>query len=255
MNTHQKVAARALTLLDLTSLNDADTEADIRALCEKAISEYGNVAAVCVWPRFVKLAAELMRNTPVKVAAVANFPEGSTDIETAVKTCKEIVDAGGDEVDVVLPYRALLSGDDETPAALVSSCKKACGNSVKLKAILETGCLSNPNDIIQASKIALQNGADFIKTSTGKVEISATLHAAKFMLQTIKSTKSTSGFKASGGIKDVETAGAYLQLADEIMGPDWVSSDTFRFGASGVLSNIILVLSGGDESNQSHDGY
>ncbi len=238
----KQTALRTLSLLDLTSLNDNDSEADIKELCNKAISKHGRVAAVCVWPSFVKLAAELLKDTSIKVAAVANFPEGDIDIDACVQSCAEIVKAGGDEVDVVFPYSAFLSGDKDIGAELVAACKQACGNKAKLKVILETGELKSTDLIKQASKIALDNGADFIKTSTGKTPVSATPEAARAMLETLKETDSSAGFKAAGGIKDIETAVEYLALADEIMGEGWVKPEAFRFGASGVLNNLLAVL-------------
>jgi len=210
--TDQKhTALRTLSLLDLTSLNDDDTEADIKNLCSKAISEHGMVAAVCVWSRFVKLAAELLKDTPVKVAAVANFPEGNADIEASVKTCKEIVNAGGDEVDVVFPYKDFLLGDKTIGAQLVSACKQACGDKAKLKVILETGELKSTDLIKEASKIALDNGADFIKTSTGKVPVSATPEAARAMLEVLKESNSTAGFKAGSNDGCATAGGTYTK--------------------------------------------
>ena len=255
MTTQKQIAKRTLSLLDLTSLNDNDTEADIKMLCEKAISEHGNVAAVCVWPRFVKLATEQLKDTPVKVAAVANFPEGCINIQTTVETCKEIINTGGDEIDVVFPYNAFLMGDKTIGALLVSACKKACGNKARLKVILETGELKTAELIQEASEIALNNGADFIKTSTGKVAISATPEAAKTMLQTLKDSNSKAGFKAAGGIKDIETAAEYLALADKIMGDNWVTPETFRFGASGILNNLLAVLNNEENSGKAVEGY
>ncbi len=255
MSDMKSVAQRTLGLLDLTSLNDADSEDTIRALCTKAQTRHGFVAAVCVWPRFVALSSELLKDTPVKIAAVSNFPDGGSDIDQAVSTSRQIIEAGGDEVDVVFPYRAFLRGDSDTASQLVAACKDACGPQGRLKVILETGCMPDAESIRRASEIALENGADFIKTSTGKVPESATLEAARIMLEVISGSGSEAGFKPSGGIKDVETAGRYLTLADEIMGKDWVSADKFRFGASGVLTNIIAVLDGEDTVSPSDTGY
>ena len=253
-SNNKKVAKRALSLLDLTSLNDNDTNAEVETLCQKAVSEYGTVAAVCVWPRFVALAADLLKDTPVKIAAVANFPEGHADIDGAVKTTQEIVDAGGDEVDVVFPYKAFLQGDEAIGEQLVAACKQACGDTAKLKVIIETGELKSTENIKAASKIALDNGADFIKTSTGKVAVSATLEAAKAMLEVLKETGSSAGFKAAGGISNNDDAAEYLALADSIMGEGWVSQNTFRFGASSVLNNLIAVLKD-EEPAQDAKGY
>ncbi|RED50864.1 deoxyribose-phosphate aldolase [Aestuariispira insulae] len=255
MTSDKDIAKRALSLLDLTSLNDTDSEETIRALCAKAVTPHGHVAAVCVWPRFVALAAELLKDKPVKIAAVSNFPDGGSDIDQAVHTSQQIIEAGGDEVDVVFPYRAFLRGDVDTAAQLVAACKKACGEYGRLKVILETGCMPDADSIRKASELSLANGADFIKTSTGKVPVSATPEAAKIMLETLRDTGSEAGFKPSGGIKDVATAGNYLALADKIMGEGWVNPDRFRFGASGVLTSLIAVLDGDDAPAPASSGY
>lgn len=255
MSDLKAIARRALGLLDLTSLDETDTEDSIRALCSKARTPHGDVAAVCVWPRFVALAAELLNDSPVRIAAVANFPDGGSEIGPAVATTRRIIEAGGDEVDVVFPYRAFLQGDSDIAAQLVSACKQACEPRGRLKVILETGCLPDAQSIRRASEIALDGGADFIKTSTGKVPVSATPEAARIMLEVISARGSKAGFKPSGGIRDVETAGLYLSLANEIMGNGWVGADTFRFGASGVLSNLIAVLDGAITAPASGGGY
>lgn len=255
MSPTKKTAFLTLSVLDLTSLNDDDTSADIEALCDKAISRYGTVAAVCVWPKFVKLAADILKGSNVKVAAVANFPEGSTDIESSVKTCEQIVNDGGQEVDVVFPYSAFLSGDKTIGAELVAACKAACGDSAKLKVIIETGELKTTDLIKEASRIALDNGADFIKTSTGKVAVSATPEAAKAMLEVLRDTKSNAGFKAAGGIKDIETAAEYISLAETIMGKDWVTAKNFRFGASGIIDNLFAIIRNEKPNNIQTEGY
>ena len=240
------VAARALALLDLTNLDDACSEADVDALCQRAVGPAGKVAAVCVWPRFVARSRENLRGTGVAVAAVANFPDGSTDIDRAVAETRAIVGDTGDEVDVVLPYAAWLDGDRETAKALVAACKEACGKTAHLKVILETGRLKTPRNIIEASRDAIAAGADFIKTSTGKIEVSATPEAAQAMLTVLADTDKPIGFKAAGGIRTVEDAAAYLEIADRIMGPDWVSPQTFRFGASGLLDDLLKALGDGN---------
>ncbi len=237
-------ARQALSLLDLTSLNDNDTEATIEKLCARAVTPHGAVAAVCVWPRFVALAKARLAGTGVKVAAVANFPMGTSDIAIAVRETSAIVASGGDEVDVVFPYNAWLNGERRTGSDLVAACKSACGGKAILKVILETGCLRDQDEIAQASRAAIEAGADFIKTSTGKAAISATPDAARTMLRAIKASGRTCGFKAAGGIRDAATAAAYLDLAAGIMGEDWISPATFRFGASGVLNDLLAVIEG-----------
>ncbi len=244
----KKAAQLSINCLDLTSLNDDDTEANIKELCVKAQTKHGHTAAVCVWPRFSSLAVDLLKDTDIKVTAVANFPDGETDIDQAVSVTKQIVESGAHEVDVVFPYRALLDGDKDTGIQLVSACKNACGSDVTLKVIIESGELKNDDIIRQASEISLRCGADFIKTSTGKSLVSATPEAAKIMLNAIKNHGS-GGFKASGGIRDTETAALYLEIASTIMGENWINSDHFRFGASGVLTNLLAVLDDTDEAH------
>ncbi len=248
------IAARTLPLLDLTTLGDTDSEADVRALCAKANSPYGHVAAVCVWPRFVATAKLVVNSNNVNIAAVANFPEGSTDIDRAVADTKEILAAGGTEVDLVFAYQSWKDNNRELAPWIISECKKICGSKAKLKVILETGELSTPDLIHSASIAAIRSGADFIKTSTGKTQVSATLAAAEVMLKAIKETGSQCGFKASGGIRDAKTAGEYLALADTIMGSNWVSPETFRFGASGLLDDLWNILGGG-QGSENKSGY
>ena len=238
-------ARRALGLLDLTSLGDDDTEEDVRALAARARTPHGDAAAVCVWPRFVPLAADLLAGSGVRVAAVANFPDGDGDIDAAAATARGIMEAGGGEVDVVFPFRAFLGGDDDTPARLVSASREAVAGGV-LKVILETGLMPDTGAIRRAGGIALRNGADFIKTSTGRAAVSATPEAARAMLEAVRDSGTGAGLKVSGGIRDTATAARYLDLADEAMGPDWVSADTFRIGASGLLDDLAAVLEGRD---------
>src|SRR5690606_38070486 len=139
---------------------------------------------------------------------------------------------------VVLPYRALLNGDESTPAELVRECKDICGDEVTLKVIIESGELKAQDAIVAASEIAIANGADFIKTSTGKVETNATLSAAQTMLGIIKASGSDCGFKAAGGIRTVKEAMQYINLAEEILGKDWVTPEHFRIGASSLLKDV-----------------
>lgn len=237
-------ARQALSLLDLTSLNNDDTDAVVEKLCARAVTPHGKVAAVCVWPRFAALAKRRLGSSGVKVAAVANFPMGTTDLALAVRDTREIVAAGGDEVDVVFPYNAWLNGDRKIAGDLIKASKDACAGQAILKVILETGCLRAENEIADASAMAIQAGADFIKTSTGKATISATPDSARIMLRAIKASGKSCGFKAAGGIKDARTAAAYLDLAAGIMGESWMTPRSFRFGASGVLNDLLAVIEG-----------
>ena len=236
-------AKRALGLLDLTSLGDNDTEQDIRALVARARTPHGDAAAVCVWPRFVPLAADLLAGSGVRVAAVANFPDGGDDADAAAATAREIVGAGGDEVDVVFPYRAFIGGNVGIAARLVAASKEAVAGRA-LKVILETGLMPDAGAIRRAGLVALENGADFIKTSTGKAAVSATPEAARVMLEAIRDSGSGAGLKVSGGIRDTAAAARYLDLADGVMGREWATAGTFRFGASGLLDDLAAVLEG-----------
>lgn len=240
-------ARLALSCLDLTSLNDLDTEADIAALCTRATSRFGPVAAVCVWPR---LAAFARNQLPahIAVAAVANFPDGSADIERAVRETGEIVQSGAQEVDLVLPYAQLLLGNDGVVAELLSAVRKAA-EGLRLKVILETGALVGGAHILRASRLSLDAGADFLKTSTGKTKISASPEAARVMLETIAADSDAAkrvGFKPSGGIRNVTDAAVYMALVEEILGFDALTPQRFRIGASSVLADIEAVLSGQD---------
>ena len=234
-------ARQALACLDLTSLNDADTEADIATLCQRATGLHGAVAAVCVWPRFARLARSLLP-PHVAVAAVANFPDGSSDVARAVRDTASIVEAGAQEVDVVIPYRDLAAAPK-----LLAAVRLAC-EGLKLKVILETGELNDAALITRASRMALDSGTDFLKTSTGKTPRSASLEAALLMLQAITAaglaTRGKVGLKPSGGIRTVADAAAYIALAAQHLGADQVTPARFRIGASGLLNDIEAVLAG-----------
>ena len=234
----------SLACLDLTSLNDADTEADVIALCARAHGAHGTVAAVCVWPRFAALAR---REAPqgIAVAAVANFPDGSTDVARAVRDTREIVEAGAQEVDVVLPFAALMRGDERAVAELLAAVRRACDGLV-LKVILETGVLVGDALIARAAQLGLAAGADFLKTSSGKTPISATPEAAAVMLHAISADprRERVGFKASGGIRTVAEAMVYLGLVEQVLGASALTPKRFRIGASSLLSDIEAVLGG-----------
>lgn len=239
-------ALRALVLLDLTELGDRATEADVRALCARAVGPHGEVAAVCVWPRHVALAAALLKDTGVRIATVVNFPAGLDDIDDVVELARTAQLAGADEIDLVLPYRALLAGDHMRPALMVAAVRQAVisGAGRTLKVILETGELIDAALIRFAAEIAIRNGADFIKTSTGKTPVSASLAATQVMLQAIHDLDPAVGLKPSGGIRTLAEATAHLAQADKIMGPSWAGVATFRFGASGLLTALEAALDG-----------
>lgn len=232
-----------IPLLDLTSLNADDTTATITTLCQQAITPYGNVAAVCVYPQFVKLAKQLLQNTSVKIATVANFPLGNDPLSQVITAIEQAITDQADEIDIVIPYQTYLAGEHNVVRTFTQSCKTSCGTAIKLKIILETGALADANKIADASMQAIAGGADFIKTSTGKYAINATPTAAKIMLTMIKemtnNSTTTVGFKAAGGIQTITQANEYLQLAEEILGKEWVTPKTFRIGTSRLLQDIL----------------
>lgn len=240
------IAAHSLIrMLDLTSLNDNDSELTVEELCQKARTPYGNVAAVCIHGKFVSLAKNLLKNTPVKIATVVNFPQGEFAVEQTCREIEKAVQNGADEIDAVFPYRHFLSGKTADCETYVAEAKKAAGKDRLLKVILETGELKTVNAIAGASRLCIANGADFIKTSTGKSKVSATPEAANIMLEAIAAAKNNVGFKASGGIKTLEEAKKYLVLADSIMGLRWINPNNFRIGASSLLNDLIAVIKRG----------
>jgi len=238
-------ARMALACLDLTSLNAGDTESDIAALCARAQGPFGPVAAVCVWPRLAAFARQQLPAS-IAVAAVANFPDGSADVERAVRETGDIVQSGAQEVDLVLPYAKLLQGDDQAVSQLLAVVRKAA-QGLKLKVILETGALVGGAHILRASRLSLDAGADFLKTSTGKTTISATPEAARVMLGAIAADAGAAarvGFKPSGGIRTVADAAQYIALTEEYLGSAALTPQRFRIGASSVLADIEAVLAG-----------
>lgn len=234
MRADPETQTRIFSLLDLTSLNDTDSENNIRALCKEASSLLGHVAAVCVYPRFIREVVNYISGSPIKVATVANFPHGTDLLPAVVQSIEESLHAGADEIDVVFPYQAYIQGKRQFTRDFIAECKKAAGSHL-LKVILETGALGNLTTISAASEDMLSAGADFLKTSTGKIQIGATMPAAEVMLTAIHKLKPNAGFKASGGIRTMAQAMAYIMLAERIFGKAWVTKEHFRLGTSRVL--------------------
>jgi deoxyribose-phosphate aldolase len=242
-DSRHAAALRALAALDLTDLSDAATEAGLDSLCARAVTPHGAVAAVCVWPRFVARARLRLAGTSVRIATVANFPAGGEDIAaTRAEIARNAAD-GADEIDVVLPWRAMREGREGDARRLVDAARAATGGRA-LKVILETGELADAASIARTARLAIDAGADFIKTSTGKTPVSATPQAAETMLRAIKKSGRPVGFKASGGVRTLDDAQLYLALADRIMGADWARPAHFRIGASGLLDALLVELGG-----------
>lgn len=244
---HDELPKKILSLMDLTSLNDNDNDESITKLCQKAVTPFGHVAAVCVYPKFIKRAKHILDGSHVKIASVANFPKGDEPLDRVIYSIKQSITAGADEIDLVFPYQQYLAGQKDEACAFVHKCKITCGDKVLLKVILETGAFHDPQAITYVSHDVLVAGADFIKTSTGKIAEGATLQAATAMLMSIKDLSSDFhhpyGLKVSGGIRTTDQAGQYIELANEIMGHGWVVPRTFRIGASQLLDEIIKELS------------
>ncbi|MBB4349029.1 MULTISPECIES: deoxyribose-phosphate aldolase [Rhizobiaceae] len=244
LQSPREAAAFALSLLDLTNLRDDCDNAAIENLCLRAQTPYGNSAAICIWPRFVAHARSILGpGHPVRIATVVNFPSGDLAVAEVIAETKKAVEDGADEIDLVIPYKAFIAGDETAVTTMVEAVRAACPQST-LKVILETGEIRDMALVRRSSELAIAAGADFIKTSTGKVSVNATLEAADIMLRAIRESKAKVGFKPAGGISTVADADLYLRLAESILGPNWVMPSTFRFGASSLLDDILAVLSG-----------
>jgi deoxyribose-phosphate aldolase len=242
----------AIRCMDLTTLEGADTPGKVAALCSKAVrplpgdDRIPSVAAVCVYPALVAHAARRLAGTGVRVASVATaFPSGQTFLDVKLAEARQAVAAGADEVDMVIDRAAFLSGDYQKVYDEVGAVKEACGGAC-LKVILEAGELGTYDDVRRAAILAMAAGADFVKTSTGKVSPGATLPASLVMMEAIRDfhreTGRRVGFKAAGGIRASKAAIAYLVLAQETLGPAWLTPDLFRLGASSLLNDVLMQV-------------
>ena len=228
-------ARRLIGLLDLTDLSDAARASDAIALARRG---RGRVAAICVWPQFIGEAREAIGAAATPVAAVINFPKGGDDAIRAVEDAQEALRDGARELDLVMPWRAFLAGDERTARDTIEAVRDHVPSDCRLKVILETGALGAAETIARAARLAIAAGADFIKTSTGKTDVGATPEAARIMLETIRASDRPVGFKASGGVRSFADAARYLALAEEIMGEGWARRDTFRIGASALFDEL-----------------
>jgi deoxyribose-phosphate aldolase len=226
--------AELLALVDLTRLERPDEPAALDALAAKAVTSAGRVAAICVYPEWI----DRVRSAGVPVAAVAAFPEGPLDPEGAAREAAAAVDAGTAEVDVVVPWRAWLDGEEEAIARTVAAVRDAIGEGIVLKAILETGSLPDAETVRAAGVAALEAGADLLKTSSGKVGPGASPEAVRELLEVVLAA-GHGGVKASGGIRTAEQAQGYVDLAREVMGEGWVAPERFRLGASSLVDDLL----------------
>ena len=237
--TPAEAAARALPLLDLTSLEAEDDATKIEALCRRAATPAGPVAAVCIYAPFVPLARRLLA-PGIRLATVANFPAGSGAPSAIAEEIRLAKEAGADEIDVVFPYTAFAAGDRRIAQDLLAAAREASAGCT-LKVILESGRLE-PGQLREAARLAIAAGADFLKSSTGKLQPAATMESARLLLEAAAASARPVGVKLAGGIRSTDQAAAYLALADEIMGPRWAAPATFRFGASALLDDLLAAL-------------
>jgi len=238
------LAQRLISLTDLTSLNESDDAASVQALSLLACRAPVKPAAVCIWARWIPVALDALRGTGIPVCTVANFPGGAAATDSAVAETAAAVAAGAAEIDVVFPYRALLAGDASTGLGLVRGCREACAERVLLKVILETGQLVSTDNIRLAAEIAIDGGAHFLKTSTGKTQPAATPEAAAVLLDVIAAAGRRGrsiGFKASGGIRTIGDATVYLTLYEQRFGSGSASPGNFRVGASALFKELLAA--------------
>ena len=233
-----------LSCIDLTSLEGRDTGERIHELCKKAVS--AGVAAVCVYPSLVASAREVLNDTSIKIASVAGgFPSGQIPLHLRLEEVKYALAEGADEIDMVISRKAVLEKEYSFTREEVAAVKEICGKAT-LKVILETGELETLENIALASRMAIEGGADFIKTSTGKTSLNATLPHVFVMLDEIRAqylkTGKKIGIKPSGGITDGATAVKYLRLVQQVLGKEWLKPPLFRIGASRLVDNILKQL-------------
>ena len=240
----------AISMVDLTTLEGADTPGKVRNLSRKAMlpdpdyPETPHTAAICVYPDMVPTAVAELKGSGVKVASVATaFPSGRSSLEVKLADTKIAVDGGADEIDMVIDRGAFLAGRYGSVFDQIVAVKRACGEA-RLKVILETGELATYDNVRRSSWLALLAGADFIKTSTGKISPAATLPVVHVMLQAVKDWKAQTGeqraVKPAGGIRTAKDAIRYLVAVHEVAGPEWLDPYYFRFGASSVLNDLIM---------------
>lgn len=258
--TSPEVLKNCMALMDLTTLHTEDSPESVKKLVGKVNSfmndypEYPLPVSICVFPNLASVVRENLATSDVHVTAVAGcFPTSQSFIEVKVKECEMAVEAGADEIDIVLALNAFMSCDEETARkeirtirAAVDEAAAKAGRKVTLKVILETGLLVTPENIANASFLAMEEGADFIKTSTGKVSVNATPMAAYIMCESIKAfhekTGRKVGFKAAGGISTSKDAVCYHSIVKTILGNDWINKELFRFGVSRLANSLMSSI-------------
>ncbi len=242
----------ALSMIDLTTLEGKDTKGKVQQLCYKAMHPHDNlqniptVAAICVYPTYVSTAKKALQGSNIQVASVATaFPSGQSNLDVKINDTQFAVDQGADEIDMVISRGQFLAGNYQYVYDEIASIKEACGKA-HLKVILETGELDTLDNVRKASEIAMHAGADFIKTSTGKIQPAATMQVTYVMLDAIKDfylkTGKMIGMKPAGGISNSKLALHYLVMLNEVLGEKWMTKEYFRFGASSLANDVLMQL-------------
>lgn len=254
-NHRREVYAFCYSAIDLTTLSCNDSVASVTEFARKAADFYAkfphipNVASICVYPAFVDTVGVAVDGTPMRITSVAGgFPASQTFLEVKALEVAMAVENGADEIDIVLNVGHMLSGEYDEAANEVEVIRAEMDEEVVLKVIIESGALKTPELIRKASLLSMLAGADFVKTSTGKIDVAATPEAAVVMCQAIKDyyekTQRKVGFKAAGGVRTPEEAALYYTIVEEILGKEWLTTDLFRIGASSAANNLLSAIEG-----------
>ncbi|MFR9523450.1 MAG: deoxyribose-phosphate aldolase [Rikenellaceae bacterium] len=243
--------------IDLTTLSCSDSEESVRAFATKCVDFYQqyphipNVASICVYPSFVETVGLVVDGTPMRITSVAaGFPASQTFLEVKVLETAMAIESGADEIDIVMNVGMVTSGQYELAAAEVEVIRAEMDSDTTLKVIIESGALKTPEFIRAASLLSIFAGTDFVKTSTGKIDVAATPEAAVVICQAIKdyyvATGKRIGFKVAGGVKTPADAALYYTIVEEILGAEWLTTDLFRIGASSAANNLLSAIEGHD---------
>ena len=254
-NENPDVWKSCYSTIDLTSLNGTDSDRSITEFVNKAVRfpadfpDIPNVASICVYPSFVDIVGLALGDTDMAITSVAGgFPSSQTFIEVKMLEVAMAVENGADEIDIVITLGDMLDGEFDRMASTVSTIREELSEDTTLKVIIESGALKTPELIRKAALLSMFAGADFVKTSTGKISVAATPEAAVVMCQAIRdyyaATGKKIGFKAAGGVRTAQDASLYYTIVEEILGPDWLTPELFRIGASSLANNLLSAITG-----------
>ena len=237
-----ELAGRVLELLELTRLGGNITEDDVRALCERAQTPYGDVAAILVPPRYVMLAREILgKRSPIAVCTVANWPRGNSKVDYVAAEAEIAFFEGADEVNVTLPWRQVIRRDERTPVNMVEECVRMAGRKQCVKVTLEAGELQEERLVREAARVAIDYGAAFVETETGRQDRHCGLEQARVMLEEIRDNRRDAGFKINN-LKTLDQCRDWLELIAEVLGEDWIDPDNVRIGGDKLLDEVLAAL-------------